>query len=256
MGSPCPGISSSASILCIYAPCLTFCGILLVLGSLGRCDAGDVVFVMVIILTCRRGPGPSWLSSHVPVGGSRFRATTAQFSPTVSTCVVSRSSVMRYTRTYDCPATRCGNVGQATLSLGSRRAAWQALGARKRDAAKRQGPARRARQAELGRPYPALLPAGPDLAQGHPGRRGRHPLPGYRKLYRRRHTDLRGRRGGPGAAHDRRFGPTRGLGRGRFPSPEQRRPDEVDLLPPATALRRRAGRARQAARPLVCPVPH
>src|ERR1035441_7770445 len=97
----------------------------------------------------------------LPVGGSRFRATTAQFSPTVSTCVLSRSSVMRYTRTYDCPATRCGKRGPGDLiaglaaggrggdtgvgKAGARRpyrwarggAAWQALGARKRDAAKR-----------------------------------------------------------------------------------------------------------------------
>src|ERR1019366_1858119 len=127
------------------------------------CDAGDVVFVMVIILTCRRGPCPSCLSSHVPVGGSRFRATTAQFSPTVSTCVLSRSSVMRYTRTYDCPATRCGNVGQATLSLGSRRAGGGGAGTRGEEArcCQTTGPSPPRETSRAGVPASCALTGGP-----------------------------------------------------------------------------------------------
>src|SRR5580704_7077770 len=42
-------------------------------------------------------------ASPTPPDPPRFHHE--DFSPTVSTCVLSRSGVMRYTRTYDCPAT-------------------------------------------------------------------------------------------------------------------------------------------------------
>src|ERR1700730_6430838 len=107
---------------------------------------------MVIILTGRRVSGPSWITSPVLDGGPRFRTILPHFSPTVSTCVLSRVPVMRYTGTYDCPATGCGGHGPGEPAGGLvgwprvRLEGGGARGARKRDAAKRWGPARRTRK--------------------------------------------------------------------------------------------------------------
>src|SRR5579875_901164 len=135
------------------------------------------------------------------------------------------------------------------------KAARQGLGARKRDAAKRQGPARHARQAELARPPRSRAQGGAHLAEGHRGRGGPAVLPGDPGRDRRRRAGLRGRRGGPGAAHRGRVRVRRGLGACRLlrPVPGHR---DLAVLAAAAAVRRRAGRARQAAGPLVRAVPH